>query len=99
MAMKKILLTGGSGFVGSHCLNYLLSGENIIYCISRGKKKSLNSNINWVAGDILNTHEISALMKEIAPDYLIHCAWYVEHGKFWHAPLNIDYVLATAELW
>lgn len=31
--MKKILVAGGSGFIGSHLCEYLLKNDNIVYCV------------------------------------------------------------------
>jgi len=95
----KILLTGASGFIGKHCLDYLRSSNNHIYCLSRSERVSNETNVTWLPCDILDETRVASLVQDIRPDYLIHCAWYVEHQKFWHSPLNQDYVFATAELW
>lgn len=44
MAMKKILVTGGSGFVGSHLCERLLNEGNEVYCLDNfftGQKKNV----------------------------------------------------------
>lgn len=97
--MPKILLTGASGFVGKYCLEYLSSKKLHVHCMSRTRNSSPYSNISWHVCNLLQVDETARLIKEIAPDYLIHCAWYVEHQQFWNSPLNIDYIGATVELW
>ena len=42
---KKILITGGAGFIGSHICEKLLSLENKIYCVDNlitGKKDNIS---------------------------------------------------------
>ena len=46
---KKILITGGAGFIGSHICEKLLSLENKIYCVDNlitGKKDNISHLIN-----------------------------------------------------
>ncbi len=53
--MKKILITGGAGFIGSHLTEYLSKKNNIIVIdnFSHGNKiQKLNKNIKIVKGDV-----------------------------------------------
>jgi nucleoside-diphosphate-sugar epimerase len=34
----------------------------------------------------------------VRPDILVHAAWYVEHGRFWTAPENTDWLDASTAL-
>jgi nucleoside-diphosphate-sugar epimerase len=94
-----VLMTGASGFIGKHCLDYLRTYDVKIYCLSREKIKSRHDNVEWIVCDILNAYQLEQVMIDMSPDYLIHLAWYVEHQKFWQSKLNADYVLATSQLW
>ena len=60
--MKKILITGGAGFVGTHLCNYLLDQNNYVICVdnlSTGNKNNIiqnlkNKNFKFIEHDILN---------------------------------------------
>ncbi len=71
----KILISGGSGFIGKHLVNYLIKKKNDIMLIGRNleyfsetkvKKHSLDLN------NLLNEHHEIA---KYNPDVFIHLAW------------------------
>ena len=68
--MKKILLTGSTGFVGSAILNEL-SKNYIVYCLNRKKIKQSKKykNIYFKSYDDLNSK-----LRKIQVDTVIHCA-------------------------
>lgn len=54
---KKILITGGAGFIGSHMCEYLIKKKFEVYVIDNlvfGDKKNLNKKVYFIKGDILN---------------------------------------------
>ena len=63
--MKKILVTGGAGFLGSHLCKNLLLQNNIVICLDNlytGKKKNLNDilsnkNFKFIHHDINEYYE------------------------------------------
>jgi nucleoside-diphosphate-sugar epimerase len=71
--VKKILLTGSNGFIGSNLLQYL-SKNNKVYTIIRKKSKNTykNKNINQI---YFNHYEnLNKKLKLINVDVVIHCA-------------------------
>ena len=61
--MKKILITGGAGFIGSHLCKKLLSERNYVICfdnLQTGRKKNIenlldNPNFHFVEKDVVES--------------------------------------------
>lgn len=70
--MKRILITGGSGFVGGHLLT-MSRNEWEVFTIYHNRPVSI-SGVFSVAFNFENKNEIQPLVKKINPDVVIHCA-------------------------
>lgn len=79
---SKILITGITGFVGSHLLDYLLENKKEdceIYGIIR-ENESLEriihnlSNTQLFTCDLINAYKVAEIIKTIEPDYIYHLA-------------------------
>ena len=63
--MKKILVTGGAGFIGSHLCKKLLENKNIVYCLDNFyssdraniEDMSDDNNFKFIEQDIISTLE------------------------------------------
>jgi UDP-glucose 4-epimerase len=75
--MKKILVTGGAGFIGSHIVD-LLSDKGyevvIIDNLSTGKKENLNPKAKFIEADITNAEQINKIFADEKPDAVCHQA-------------------------
>ena len=73
---KKILITGGAGFIGSHlCENLSQDKNNIVYSLdnySTGSKDNHVSNVTYIEGE---TVDIQTLIN-FEPDYIYHLGEY-----------------------
>ena len=77
---KKILVTGGAGFIGSNLCEELLRLGNQVYCLddfSTGKKENIvsllnNSNFILIEGDIRKLEDCLKATKDV--DYVLHQA-------------------------
>lgn len=72
---KKILVTGGTGFVGSYLLRYLVQkGYNNIFAIRRASSKMdlikpVENKITWVECDILDIKGLESVMEGVSQVY------------------------------
>jgi len=92
--MKKLIITGFSGFVSSHFLDYLHENniQVAIYGISRGKprfdlaKYKDKLEIFYYEMDLMNRHELCKLVESIKPDYVLHLAAFSSVAYSWKYP-------------
>lgn len=77
---KKILVTGGAGFIGSNLCEYLLEIGCLVVCLdnfSTGKVENISScynhkNFKFIEGDIRNLEDCKKSVKGV--DYVLHQA-------------------------
>lgn len=93
---ERLLLTGGTGFLGRQVIAPLLARGVVLHGVTRGASGA--EGVIWHQADLLDEAAARALLREIRPATLLHAAWYVEHGKFWHAPENAHWVEASTAL-
>lgn len=72
---KKILVTGGAGFIGSHLSDKLIKeGHKVLVIdnLSAGKKENLNKKVDFYKRDITDFDKIKSLFKGV--DFVFHLA-------------------------
>ena len=103
---KKILITGGAGFIGS-LLAKNLSQQNQILIYDSFVRNAIqfrdldgNSNIQLVKGDILDPELLSKTISEFKPTHIVHCAAIAGIDSVIKSPTNTLRVniLGTANL-
>ncbi len=81
-----ILITGGAGYIGSHCvINFLNANEEIVIFdnLENGHIETVNKlktmgRVHFVKGDLKNKSDIENVFKEYKIDCVIHFAGYIE---------------------
>ena len=95
---KKILVTGGAGFIGSNLCEYLLQHNNKVTCLDNlitGKLENINpfikdSNFKFIEGDITNLNDCNNACENI--DVILHQA------ALGSVPRSIDNPIKTNEI-
>jgi nucleoside-diphosphate-sugar epimerase len=93
--MARVLVTGGSGFIGSRTLEPLRRTGFEVHSFGRSAPAEATTHHT---GDLFDRARVRALLERVAPTHILHCAWEVTHGTFWHDPRNLDWVAATLDL-
>jgi len=96
--LKRVLITGASGFIGHHCLGPLLARSFDVHAVSSQPRRSDASGVEWLQADLLEPGAAKALVGAVKPSHLLHLAWYVVPGKLISSPENFDWVRASMEL-
>lgn len=90
---NKILITGGSGFIGSHLLEIFAHKGITPYVLIPPKEnpwriQHLMSSVEVIEASIDDTSKLHKALAKIKPDICIHLAWYTEPGKYMQSRLN-----------
>jgi len=91
--MKKALITGITGFAGSHLAEHLLSKGIEVHGTDRWRSKRDNikhikDDIHLVNADIRDGHSLDTVIQEIKPDYIFHLAAQSFVAMSWIAPTD-----------
>ncbi len=84
--MKRLLITGSSGFIGQHLVSQLQCSDFEIHTPS---SKELN---------LLDPLAVQRFMERTRPTHLVHLAWITTPGVFFESPENMRWVEATLRL-
>ena len=83
-SVRKVCLTGATGFVGRHVAQLLAQRGHPVRCLVRKQSNTqflegLDSHFEFATGDVLEPRTLEAFCE--GANWLIHCAGYRE---FWH---------------
>ena len=95
--MKRVLVTGASGFIGRHCLPLLVAKGYDVHAVAR-QPIPLSDRVQWHQVDLLDKASLDRLTTSVGATHLLHLAWYAEHGKYWSSSENLRWVRSGLEL-
>lgn len=73
---QRILVTGASGFIGSHLCRRLCEDSAEVHAISRTKRPKYESGLRWWHGDLAEIATVRDLVTTIKSDVIFHLAGY-----------------------
>lgn len=90
---KKALITGITGFVGSHLAEYLIKEKVKVYGTSRWRSKTDNidhlmGKIKLQEADLLDAHSLYSIIDSVKPDFIFHLAAQSYVVTSWASPAN-----------
>jgi len=92
------LVTGARGFVGARVIEAVARRNLPIAAVSRAPGGEGLVGVRKIVCDLTQPSELSALIADVRPTHLIHCAWGMEHGAYWESPENILWRDVSEEL-
>jgi len=89
----RILITGITGFVGSHLAEYLLGEGHEVYGIDRWRSKRDNishiiNELKIINADIRDGYSLQTVLQEVKPTYCFHLAAQTFVKESWNSPLE-----------
>lgn len=93
MNNKKALITGITGFAGSHLAELLINEGFEVYGTTRPRSKTDNIDpikrkLNLRDADLLDSHSLLSILSDIKPDYIFHLAAQSFVKSSWASPAN-----------
>ncbi len=89
---KRILVTGGGGFIGSHLVDRLIKNGHkvsIIDDLSGGKKDNVNSKAQFYLCDLRDVKKTDKIIGKIQPEIVFHLAANAAENKAQFSPIDI----------
>ena len=98
MSQKKVLLTGGMGYIGSHTAVVLLEAGHDVILYDNLSNSSIdvkekiqeitNKEVSFIEGDVLDTELLTQTLKEFNVDSVIHFAGLKAVGESVEKPIE-----------
>lgn len=96
--MNRVLLTGGTGFIGRHALAGLTARGYEVHATTSRDARVSGDGVTWHRTDLLDPEQVARLLDFVRPTHLLHLAWYAVPGDYVTSPANLSWVQASLAL-
>lgn len=86
---QRILVTGASGFLGTHLCDRLCKNGAEVHAVSRTLRTADTNGLQWWQGDLSDIATVRSLLSTIKPEVIFHLSGNVTGAR------NLDLVLST----
>ena len=97
--VKKIIVTGATGFVGKHTIMPLLKKGFEVHTLGRSSLGKIKGVFEHTIDLLTEEKKTQDTFNKIKPSHLLHLAWTVEPGQFWHSRENLNWVRTSLLLY
>ncbi|MEK7100211.1 MAG: NAD-dependent epimerase/dehydratase family protein [Patescibacteria group bacterium] len=98
---KKVIITGGAGFIGSHVTDLMVSegyDVTVFDDLSTGVRSNINKQAKFIKIDITNFKKVNILVKKIKPICIFHLAAWPRIGRSMDDPIGTNNVNVNGTL-
>ncbi len=96
--MKRVMVTGATGFVGRHTLQHLVEKGYEVHAVALNALPEFDGNVTFHATNLLDERSVVSLIEQVSPSHLLHFAWCAKPGEYWNSLENYSWVKATITL-
>ena len=85
----RILVTGGAGYIGSHCVAELCNAGHYVVVVdnlSEGRRHAIDSRATFYKFDINETDKLNEVLRDEDIEAVLHCAGYALVGESMSTP-------------
>ena len=93
--MKKVILTGGTGLIGTQTIPCLLTAGFKVYVMTMGDEVSTN-NVTYIKANLFDKNAVDKMFSDVQPEYLLHYAW-LSTGLF-NDNMNFDFLTSSIDM-
>src|SRR3990167_6603792 len=79
---KKVLIVGGTGFIGRHLAERCLKDTPFVTCIGLNVEKSFSKDMEFIRADISDKKQLQAVLSDRLFDYVFNLGGYIDHTAY-----------------
>jgi len=77
--VRRVLVTGGSGFIGGHLVRALVEAGDDVFAVSRRRRE--DGGAGWLAVDLSDGMSARTVFQDIEPEIVFHLAGFVSGSR------------------